>query len=745
LITVTQNAQSSTNQTRRYYYDGLSRLTQEVNPESGTTNYYWDAAAPSCGGGAYATPGDLGAKKGNAGVYTCYGYDALHRIAGFGPSTNTNCTGFQYDSYAPPTGVTVQNPLGRMVEAYTNATCNGHANLVTDKWFSYSPRGEVTDIYTKTTNSGGFYHMTKSYWANGAVEMVAGIPGVPTITYGADGEGRPSTVSASSGQNPVTQTLYNAASQVTSLTYGSGDSDTYQYDSNTGRMTQYSFNVNGSSVVGKPAWNSNGTLLTLDITDPFNSANQQNCTYGYDALARVNSVGCGSAWAQTFTYDPFGNITKSGSISWMPGYNTANNHYTLGGTTYDNDGNLTADTFHTYQWDPQGHPVVLDNINSLFDALGNLAEQDAPTWNQEYLYDENHMQIGSAVGQTTGYAYVPLPGGEQVLYSPEGSLPTLYIHADWLGSARLHSTQSRTVYGDTAFAPFGETYANSNTSDAYHFAAYPLDFALGLYDTAFREYHTTQGRWLTPDPSGLAAADPTNPQSWNRYAYVSNNPLSNIDPLGLDCIYLNNSGTGLDPNGGVDTNSNSGECGINGGYWVDGTATQVTLYNNNNDVSLQGVEADSQGYLSVSTDAYYTNVTASDQSIYTSMGIDVSTGTTDIIKAFKRAQLPQIGPISPIDRTIGCAGQAGASLAKDLTGIGTVQDLATALATGSFQPLVNVGDGLDVAEKAGTFGSRLLSGAAAKVAGGIGKVAGPMGKAYSATQAAIEFGSCEGW
>jgi hypothetical protein len=87
----------------------------------------------------------------------------------------------------------------------------------------------------------------------------------------------------------------------------------------------------------------------------------------------------------------------------------------------------------------------------------------------------------------------------------------------------------------------------------------------------------------------------------------------------------------------------------------------------------------------------------------------------------------------------------GRKPSQSLTGIGTVQDLATALATGSFQPLVNVGDGPGVAENAGTFGSRLLSGAAAKVAGGIGKVAGPMGKAYSATQAAIEFGSCEGW
>ena len=42
------------------------------------------------------------------------------------------------------------------------------------------------------------------------------------------------------------------------------------------------------------------------------------------------------------------------------------------------------------------------------------------------------------------------------------------------------------------------------------------------------------------DPAGLAAVDATNPQTWNRYAYVGNTPITAIDPLGL-CIDNGNS------------------------------------------------------------------------------------------------------------------------------------------------------------------------------------------------------------
>lgn len=63
------------------------------------------------------------------------------------------------------------------------------------------------------------------------------------------------------------------------------------------------------------------------------------------------------------------------------------------------------------------------------------------------------------------------------------------------------------------------------------FAGDDENTATDLYDAQFREYGI-QGRWPSPDPAGIAAVNPSNPQSWNRYAYVLNNPLKLTDPSG---------------------------------------------------------------------------------------------------------------------------------------------------------------------------------------------------------------------
>ncbi|HEV2424016.1 MAG TPA: RHS repeat-associated core domain-containing protein, partial [Terriglobia bacterium] len=60
---------------------------------------------------------------------------------------------------------------------------------------------------------------------------------------------------------------------------------------------------------------------------------------------------------------------------------------------------------------------------------------------------------------------------------------------------------------------------------------------LGLDLTANRMYNSTWGRWLTPDPGGKKVVRLDDPQTWNMYAYVRNNPTTLTDPSGLD-FYL---------------------------------------------------------------------------------------------------------------------------------------------------------------------------------------------------------------
>ncbi|MGB6669099.1 MAG: hypothetical protein WBE73_12190, partial [Candidatus Acidiferrum sp.] len=140
---------------------------------------------------------------------------------------------------------------------------------------------------------------------------MSGNIGLPTITYGAEGEGRPSTVSASSGQNPVTAAnyynLYQSPYQL-SVTFGSGDSDVFTFDPNTFRLNKYQFNVGSQAVTGTLGWNANWSLGSLGISDPFSAANTQTCSFTADDLSRISQTNCGTIWAQTFSYDPFGNI-----------------------------------------------------------------------------------------------------------------------------------------------------------------------------------------------------------------------------------------------------------------------------------------------------------------------------------------------------------------------------------------------------------------------------------------------------
>jgi RHS repeat-associated protein len=221
-------------------------------------------------------------------------------------------------------------------------------------------------------------------------------------------------------------------------------------------------------------------------------------------------------------------------MNWLPGYNAAN-RYALGGTSYDANGNVLNDTAHIYTWDANGNMATADSTSVTYDAFGRMVENSTGSYTQFLYLGDGQTQIAAINGSST-LGFAPMLGGGSAIFS--GGSIAQYNHPDWLGSARLITSPSKTLVEDTSFAPYGEAYGG-NPGGWMQFTEFGRQNTIqgpndsGLNDFLFRRYSSTQSRWISPDPAGMGAVDPTNPQTWNRYAYVANNPLSATDPLGL--------------------------------------------------------------------------------------------------------------------------------------------------------------------------------------------------------------------
>ena len=126
------------------------------------------------------------------------------------------------------------------------------------------------------------------------------------------------------------------------------------------------------------------------------------------------SVDCGSSkWQQLFTYDAFGNITKSGTSSFIPSsYSAATNQFTLSGVNvqYDGNGDLLTDNLNTYTWNSFGNMLSVNTISVTYDAFGQVAEQYNGSAYTQILYSP----VGKTAlmnGTTLTKAFVNLPGG----------------------------------------------------------------------------------------------------------------------------------------------------------------------------------------------------------------------------------------------------------------------------------------------------------------------------------------------
>jgi len=108
-----------------------------------------------------------------------------------------------------------------------------------------------------------------------------------------------------------------------------------------------------------------------------------------------------------------------------------------------------------------------------------------------------------------------------------------YYHLDALGSVRVVTDDIGQVIARHDFLPFGEEWPSStNAKQKKLFTGHERDADTGLDYFGARYYRPQVGRFTTIDPAMTLDENLVDPQRWNRYAYVLNNPLKYTDPDG---------------------------------------------------------------------------------------------------------------------------------------------------------------------------------------------------------------------
>jgi RHS repeat-associated protein len=269
-------------------------------------------------------------------------------------------------------------------------------------------------------------------------------------------------------------------------------------------------------------------------------------TYGYDALDRINSE-AGPAKTQSLTYDPNDNrlTDGTGSKTYSP---NSDRIVTENGQTFSLDaaGNVTQARGLNFVWNQRAAQVktvsqggtLLATYYYDYQGLRSrkvttaAAPQGAGT--VIYHYDLQGRLIAETTPQGTPlFTYVwrdDVPVSIIVHGTPETAL---YLETDHLNTPIAARDQAGKVVWKWESDAFGATLPNEDPDGDsvkvtinLRFPGQYFDKESGLHYNWNRYYDPKLGRYLSPDPIGLAGGR-------NLYTYVGGNPVSYADPAGL--------------------------------------------------------------------------------------------------------------------------------------------------------------------------------------------------------------------
>jgi len=493
--------------TRHYAYDAHQRLCKTVEPESGATLQDYDAAGNiawrATGLGFSAAGCDTGAAP--SARRTSFGYDARNRL-----------TSTSYGDGSPSVTRTYTADGLPLRVASTELTWTyGYNNrrLLTAELLSWP--------YQSAGQGWNFYW---SVDANGNVDALTDPWG--RMEYGPNALGQARQVAGY-----VNGVTYHPNGAVAG--FGMGNGIRRDETQNVRGLPQLSRDIGVAQ--DRYTYDANGNVSS--ITDELNLSNSRSMPL-FDGLDRLRQAN--GAWgAGTFTYDSLDNIRTStvggrglihlvDSRNRMVGFSGSQNI----GMDYDANGNLSWRGGQNYSFDLGNRLRNVPGVASYgYDGNGRRHwVQRTGGSGRLWAYSQAGKLLFSWDTAAGHMRHVYL-GTALVAEHTEAGAVT-YVHTDALGSPTARTNVSAQVVSSTSYEPYGATAAGTNPT-GIGFTGHVNDADTGLVYMQQRYYDPVAGRFLSVDP---VTTNAKTGRSFNRYSYVENNPYTNIDPDGRDCV-----------------------------------------------------------------------------------------------------------------------------------------------------------------------------------------------------------------
>jgi RHS repeat-associated protein len=529
LTTVSQGVQ-----TRSFVYDSLKRLTSATNPESGTVSYIYDNS------------GNLLTRTDARSITTTIVYDALNRPTTKSYNDGTPAVAYFYDGQSLPLGAPSFDrgySTGALVATTYGGTSAG-------TYRGYDAARRIVRQYQQTDAVN--YLVEASYFANSSLqnETYPSVPGYGdrrVVSYTNDGAGRTASLSSNA-------TSFAAGASVASMGYASHNAlMTETYGNNLVHAIAYNNRLQANEIKLGTSGNPTSILdLTYNYGTTSNNGSLQSASYtggglsytqtfGYDSLNRLTTSqeNSGASWSQTNSYDRYSNRSiVGGGLS----FDASTNRIT--GWSYDAAGNLLNDGVHSYTYDAENKVKTVDAASAyVYDGEGRRVKKLVGE-NMRFVYSMGGQLVAEFDG-SNGMLKKEYVYGGSLQATIDAANGTQYTTPDTLGSPRVVTNASGAVVSRHDYLPFGVELgvgAGGRTAgmgfgvvdgNRKKFTSKERDNETGLDYFEARYYASTQGRFTSVDPENYQAMrDLSDPQSWNAYAYVNNNPLLRVDPDG---------------------------------------------------------------------------------------------------------------------------------------------------------------------------------------------------------------------